>query len=390
MEGRAVPVTDLTPIGAMRIFLEEALIDEFLDLYAGTVSELNEWYLKTSSDPRRRLADYGFEPAPAQFATGIARFTVTADSIIPPGLLVRRAALSGDTTLLKYAVMPNPQNSAGWPILTGYLDVPIRAVASGSQYNVAANTITEIDSNTGIPFVDPGINVQPVVNLFPLVNGSDGADNPTAVRDFQLFLAANGANRATIQKAILEYTDPLTGIRPVHSITFREWDGNVLLSVEGDAVAVIFYVEDGSGSASGVRRPPTGLIGALQVLLDGSDREDVPGVRGAGLPAAVVSAVPFFIPVTVAVDIEPDATSATVQILVTDAIQRFIVRLPVAGSGPFGSQGDFIFAHLFKTVVDVPGVLRADFTFPFQDINLPLGYKAMPGTILVTARAVVA
>lgn len=379
LAGQSIPLTDMTTISSTRIFVEEALIEEFLDLYAGVARELRDWYFTTAVGDAltRRLADFGPNiPLPVALpAVSVGRFHATADTAVPAGLAVRVTAVTGQP-LLRYLTQRNPSTSDGsWPVAAdATVDVPIVAEAAGTAYNVAAGTVIEFDTTAS--------GLDTVMNPYPIINGRDDGTDAEKLLAFQTFLQSNGGNRTALQLAMLDYTDPLTGAKPVHSLAFQEWNGTTLLSIGGRAVASILYVEDGTGAASGA------LLSALQLLVDGNDTRENPGIRGGGLPMAIASATPFIIPVTVAVDISPDVNPATAQAGVVNVVQQFIGRMPVSGAGLFGSQGTLVFAQLFKAVVDAPGVLRATFTFPNADLHLPVGYKAMPGAVAVAAHSV--
>ena len=375
LSGKSIPITDMTTISAMRIFLEEAILEEILDLYAGVVSELQAWFIQsaTGADLDRRLADYNFARVPGNRANGTVSFTAAGgDASVPAGTLLRR--IGDDST--QFAVQPNPLpgSNGAWPVLDGTTaPVTVAAVAVGTKYNIPANSLELVNTIT---------NISGVANVYAFVNGTEANNDADTVQAFWRFLLHTGANRASIQDAILNHTDPASGVKPVHSIAFQEWDGNELLSIDNRAVSAKIYVEDGSGTAS------LDLLTALTTLLEGNDTVETPGIRAAGTPIAVVSATPFLIPVTVAVDIVQTANATQTQDNVIATIQQFLGRLPISGSGLYGDQGDLRFAELFKAVVDVENVLRATFTFPIGDINVPFGSKCMPGSIQVSAHAV--
>jgi len=275
----------------------------------------------------------------------------------------------------RFAVVANPNTDDGsWSVAAnGSTKVRIQAQQAGEASNTAANTIRAMENQIS--------HVTAVTNELPIINGQDEADDDTFRQYFHAWLLSlGGATRGGVLFRVLNYVDPTTGTKPVHSAALEEWGGTNLL---GGGVALKVWIEDGTGTASST------LIEAIQVLLDGRDTQAEPGIRGAGVPALVVAANPVNIPVDVAVDLDRSVDSEATKKAVKTAIEKFLIAVPVSGTKITGeSQGQVVFAQLFKAVLNVDGVLRAVFTRPARDQNLNTGQKAMPGTVTVTVASV--
>jgi uncharacterized phage protein gp47/JayE len=374
-----VPLSDFTVISALRILLEEGLFPEFLTLYAGLVRDQRDWFIQTATGAAldRRLADYGLARPAAAAANGVLTVNVDADVEIPAGTIVRTVPPTG-TESKRYRVDANPATLSGaWPITgaAGSGQVRIVAILAGLAGNTSANTITQLEN--------PVAGVTAVTNAQPLVNGRAAASDEEFREFFRSYLASlTRGTRGSIGHQLLEYVDPASGVKPIHSLALVEWGGSTLLSSGGQPVALQIYIEDGTGTA------PAPLVDQIQALVDGDDSEDS-GLRSAGVPTEVLSAQVLPVNVELACDIAAPASPTSVQAEIANVIREFVGRLPVGGQLITGElQGQLVFAQLFRRVMDVPSVLRADFVSPTADVNVPIGYKAMPFTVTVSVRTV--
>lgn len=378
MLGADVPLSDFVIISATRIFLREGVFPEFMSLYAGLTRQQRDWYTQTATGAalERRLADYGIVRPAAAAASGVITVTVDIDVEIPAGTIVRTVPPSGAQPK-RYQVQSNPETSNGaWPIteVAGSGTVKIAAVVYGLEGNTPANTITEVEN--------PVAGVTAVTNVQPIVSGRAAASDEEFREFFRSYMASRTrGTRDSIQHSLLEYVDPATGLRPIHSLAIVEWGGQQLLSSGGAPVALQVYIEDGTGTA------PDPLVDQIQALIDGDDSEDS-GLRSAGVPTEVLSAQVLPLNFEVAADIAAAANPASMQAEIASVIREFIGRLPVGGQLISGElQGQLIFAQLFRRVMDIPNMLRAVVS-PSHDVNVPIGYKAMPATVTVSVRTV--
>lgn len=371
-----VPLTDLTQIAAARVFIEEGMVEEFVRLYDALLRAQLDWFINdaTGAALDRRLADYGLSRPAAVAARGFLLVTVDMGVDIPAGVQVETVSTGGGDPI-RFLVEANPDVADGrWPIAGGTALIPIRAVTPGAGSNTAANTVTFLRTSVA--------HVVSITNPQPIFGGAEAADDPAFREYFRRYLLSlTRGTREAIRFGILAYT-AADGSRPVHSVAIQEWGGQTLLADPGDRpVALRIFVEDGTGSAS------PGLVGAIQQLVDGDDSEGS-GLRAAGIPTAVLSAAPLPIDVDVAIDADRGVNAATVRDQVDNAIRTYIQRLPVGGQLITGeAQGQFVLSQLFRHVMDVAGVLRAEFAAPSGDRPVPIGQKAVPATISVAVRS---
>lgn len=379
MLGADVALSDLTQISVFRILYEEAFIEEWQALWDGLEGAVRSWYIDprgaTGADLDRRLNDFGIERPAARAASGALTVTVEADGVvIPAGAAVETATAGTEPT--RYTVLPNPDAADGaWLLDQPGGTVRIAALTPGAAGNTPANTITVL--RTGIS------GVVGVTNAVPLINGRDQAGDDEFRQYFRDYLSAlTRGPRDAIIFAIENFVDE-DGSRPVHSVALVEWGGQTLLNISGDrAVALAIYIEDGTGGAS------SALVQSIQRLVDGDDSEGS-GLRAAGVPTEVRSAAVLPVDVAVQIDAERTANPFTVQQAVDNAIREYLARLPVGGQLITGElQGQLVFAQLFRRVMNVPGVLRAQFQSPLADVPVPIGRKAMPATVTVAVQSV--
>lgn len=375
MLGMDVPLTDLTQIAAVRIFIEEAIVEEVLRLYDGLVRAQRDWFIQTAAAAalERRLADFGLTRPAAVIARGTVLITTDAVATVPAGTQLETEPTDGAAPKA-YLVDANPDMPDGrWVVTTGTALLPIRAVVAGAVGNTPANTVTFLRTAVA--------HVVAVNNPQPIFGGAEAADDDAFREYFRRYLLSlTRGTREGLRFGILGYTDA-AGTRPVHSMAILEWGGQALLADPGDTpVALRVYIEDGTGTAS------LGLVAAIQQLVDGTDAEGS-GLRAAGVPTEVRAAEPLPIDVDAAIDVDRTVNAATVRAQVEHVIRTFIQRLPVGGQLLSGEiQGQFILSQLNRRVMDVAGVLRAEFLLPTGDRAVPIGQKAVPGNISVTVR----
>lgn len=374
--GKNIPITDLTRASVARMLFADMIIPELIELWTGLARATERWFIQTATgeDLDRRLRDFGFEREQARPAVGQVRITVDQDVVIPAGTVLQTQPSAGEPK--RYTVDANPDSDDGsWTVTAaaGGAVLPVTAASTGVAGNTAAGTVTALQN--------PIAGVVSVTNDLPIGGGKDRATDAEAREAFRLWLLSlTRGTRAALMRGVLDYVDPSTGAKPVHSVAVVEWGGQTLLDSGGQPVACQLYIEDGSGSASAA------LVAAIQSLVDGDDSEGS-GLRAAGVPVQVLSAQPLPVSVDVAVDVSSGVDAEAVREEVAAAVEQYVNGLPVAGVSITGElRGQVSYAQLFRRVMDVAGVLAARFGRPTQDVAVPVGMKAVPGEIAVTAR----
>lgn len=383
LAGRNIALTDLTPISALRILIEELHAEEFLALWAAIVEAAEQdWFIQkaTGTALERRLADFNVAWPEAATAYGSVEVTVTGTVVIPAGVTVRTAPEDGSAPKV-YQVIANPDNllDGSWSI-TDAGTVTVQAQITGAAGNTAAHTVTVIQSPvTGWLAVD---------NAYPIVNGRDRADAAGARQHFiDTLWGYKHGTRGHLLQRIGDFVLLGNPVRRVHSVALQEWGGTTLFDAadgSGTKVALKIFISEGAhGSAH------TSLVSAVQRLVDGSDTEADPGLRAAAATAAVVAAQPFRIPVALSIDAASGYNTTAVRLAVLDAVTAYFARVPISGQRITGElQGQLNFGRLFRAVMDVPGVLRAAFSTPKADMAIPVGYQAVAHNPSVTVASV--
>lgn len=374
--GESVPLTDLSTIGVARQFIQLGMVEEYMGLWAGLAQAADrDWFVQTAEGSAldRRIADFGVSRPSAQKAYGFLTVqTEPAETLVIPagGLVVRTNPATGDP--VKFVARANENSPDGsWTIIE-IGSIIVEASQAGAIGNVAANTIVGVDQRgfTG--------NLLSVTNPQAFTNGKDSASDAETREHFRrALLGLKRGTRAGILFGIRGYTEPNT-LRTVRSVAIEEWGGQTLLNASGKPVALKVYISEslGDGTAS------SGLVAAVQNLVDGNDEESDSGLRAAGVPTAVVASTPRPIDVRLAVDIDRAFGAETVRQQVADAVNRFFGGLEIGGYQVTGEiQGQVVFSQLFKAVMNVDGVLRVVFQSPRDDIAIATGMQATVRTL---------
>lgn len=373
--GRNVALTDLTTISNLRILLE-SILEEFALLHAGIPRWVRRWYVQTAPATYldRRLADYGLTRPGPQAAYGQVSVTVDGTTLVSAGTMLR----TDSDTPQRFRVAPNPaprndELGNSW-LVEGSRLIDVVAVDTGLAGNAASHTVTVAEN--------PIENLLEADNPTPILNGRDAYTDEEFrqyFRDWLLSLTRGTAG--SILFGLQQYTDP-TG-RRVHSAALEEWGGATLLT--GDVpVALKVYIEEGASQGQpGAALASSSLVAAVQKLIDGSDGAG--GLRAAGVPTLVQSALALSVPVNLKVDVDRAYNVQTVTAQVRERILAHFGAQPVSGRTVRGdTQGQFSFARLVNVVEDTQGVLRSQFTAPVADIAVPTGQKLVCQTVLVT------
>ena len=203
---------------------------------------------------------FDFKQKPGQKATVDVVFTrneaLSSVSTIPSGTRVSNGSLVFITTsAATIGIGEITSNSVG-------------AVAEsvGLEYNVAEDTITTIESNLSAEIV--GVN-----NPAQAVGGTDAETQTQMLRRFKYYInGLQGSNRYGIMAGVL-------GVEGVRSVSIDEH-----FPPKSNIYNFTVYVDDGTGSLT------ESLKNTVTDLINGTDTEENPGLRAAGMNCEVTAA----------------------------------------------------------------------------------------------------
>lgn len=385
--GRRMPLTDYTPIAVIRMLVRAMIVEEYASLWRGLAEAQTDWFVQSARGAvlDRRLADYGLTRPGGTIAYGRLLVTVTTATNLQAGLIVITDPQDGSEPK-KYRVRQNASPEAGdlgdgsWNINVSRL-VDIEAMTVGAGANTAAGTITRAENPI------PGL--ESVSNPSAIANGQDSVGDSEYRQYFaDYWQSLTRGTRPALLFHLRNFTDPNT-LRRVASIAIEEWGGSQPLASDTGPVALKIYIDEGIGSAIGGTTAHPTLVQAVQRAVDGEDAELGAGLRAAGVPTAVQAAIAVPLPLELVVDVDRGFPTERTATAVRNALSIHVARLPVGGYTLAGDrQGQVSFARLFKTVLDVPGVLKAEFSRPTADFPIGTGQKAVISTMTVVARQV--
>lgn len=388
LAGNAVPLTDLSAISVTRQLIQAMATPEYAALWRGLAEAHRDWFITTARGDAldRRLADFGLTRPPAVAASGFVTISTSGETIVPAGTVLSTVpGASGDAKRYQVRFNGSPiaadPGDGGWYV-NGSRDVEVDAAIPGQAGNTPAASILIAES--------PITGLVSVSNPLPLVNGVDAASDAEFRQHWLDWLQGlSGGTRGALRRHLVGWRDPVTG-RRVHSIAFDEWNGSSLLEANGRSVALVVYVDEGTGGAtpSGTTAHPS-LVAAVQRRLDGEDSQAAPGLRSAGVPTAAVAAQARLFDASIDLDVDARYDAAFVSAAVRNAIGAYVASLPVAGSSVGGVlSGQVSLARMARVATDVEGVLRADFTNPLGDVSVPIGWRAFLRQLTIKPRTV--
>ena len=297
---------------------------------------------------------FDFKQKEGQKATVTVKFTrnaATADvSTIPSGTRVSNGSLIFTTT-------------ASATIASGQtVSTAVGAIAEevGLQYNVAANTVTVIESNLSAEIV--GVN-----NDSPAIGGTDAETQTQMLRRFKTFInGLQGSNRYGIEAGVL-------GIEGVRSVSLEEH-----FPPKHDIYNFTIYVDDGTGGLD------NSIKNQVLDLINGTDTEEQPGLRAAGINFEVSPANP------VTVNIKLTATiyrveQARILTDVTKKLQEYINGL--------GIHENVVLSSIIVLLKQIPGITDiSGLMFKIDDseewvadnVNIAVNAIARCGTVTTT------
>jgi uncharacterized phage protein gp47/JayE len=259
----------------------------------------------------------------ATFATGVVRFTGTIGRLVATGTQVSTLQTDPNVDPPEFAVTgPGGVIPAG-----GFIDLPVQAVRSGTEGNVAAGTVVVLET--------PNADIAAVTNLAAITAGTEvETDDSYSDRILLEFSQPPGAgNQADYIRWALAY--PGIG----HATVQPLWNG-------AGTVRVI-VTDDDNNPVSGV------IVSGLQALLDPVPQQGA-GQAPIGALVTVATPTPVTINVSATVTFEGgyslDGTGGTVAVrqAIVDAITDY-----VNGLGP---GQEVVFRHLEARFFQVQGV----------------------------------
>jgi uncharacterized phage protein gp47/JayE len=293
-------------IGSILLSVAEAQAGVSLWLQAVALQVLTRTRLSTSqaTDVDTFVADFGLTRMGATASQGVvtfSRFTPTNAAFIPVGVLLQTSDGSQ-----QFTVYADGTNGAFNFTLNSYriapgvasLNVPVKAVTPGTVGNVAASSITIIQ--TGIPFVDT------VTNALAFTAGVDSETDAALKARFILFI--NQLAKGT--EAAISFA--VASLQPGMQINILD---NKNLDGSANFGTVSIVVDDGSG--------------AINAALLASCQSAVATVRAAGILTTVYPATRLAANVTMILSYAVGYYPPTVIAQVVAAITTYINTLGI-------------------------------------------------------------
>ena len=310
VQSSSTQLLDLTVGSTLRAVLEaNASLALWMQWLILQVLQMTRAATSVGTDLDSWMADMSLSRLPAVPAVGsvtFSRYTATASSLVPVGVLVR----TGDGTLT-FTVTADITNSVWSVQLNGYtfspgvssITVPIAAQTAGSAGNVLANTISMIA--TAIPGVDL------VTNLAATLDGLDPEADGALRSRFQNYLQSRSrATTSAVGYAISSIQQGLDfAIAENMSPSGAAWIGSFVVTVD-----------DGSGY------PPPSLLSTVYTSID--------AVRPIGSIFSVQPPNVVQANVSLTLSVGSGSTSATVASTVASAITDYINSLTIGAVLP--------------------------------------------------------
>ena len=236
-----------------------------MNIFESVSRPLEQAYIDTRNGYANNLraipySVFDFQQKTGQKATVNVVFTrnaaLTSASTIPEGTRVSNGSLVFVTT--EIGTIASGQTTSN--------SISATAEEVGLQYNLAANTITTIESSLTAEIVS-------VNNPYKATGGTDAETQTQMLRRFKNMInGLQGSNRYGIMAGIL-------GLEGVRSVGMEEH-----FPPKSNIYNVTVYVDDGTGLLS------TELKNRCIDLINGNDTEESPGLRAAGINVDVQAA----------------------------------------------------------------------------------------------------
>lgn len=304
--------------------------------------------------------NFNFQRLPATFPSGLVRFYATSPQSSPQVIVAGTQTQVTNTNII-YSVAQNTV----LPANANYIDVLCYCTTLGSAGNTPANTVTTI--------ISPASFIASVSNPSPIINGQDQESDQSRQTRFQNYLLSlsRGTTLAIESAAANVFITDSNGNvieRVIQALVFEPFLNDVTKPVGQIQV----FIDNGSGTAS------YNLLVQVQNTLIGyvdtnGFRHD--GYISAGVEATIASVIPFSVPVictiTVSNGADPVATANNVQTAISGYIQTLTIGESV------------LFAKIVNAAISTSGVDNVSFGSPTFDVVVPIGNKAVPGTITI-------
>ena len=293
-----------------------------MTIFEATARPIEQAYIDTRNGYTNNLraipySIFDFKQKPGQKASVDVVFTrneaLSSVSTIPLGTRVSNGSLVFITTsAATIEIGETTSNSVG-----------ATAEEVGLEYNVAEDTITTIESNLSAEIV--GVN-----NPAQAVGGTDAETQTQMLRRFKYFInGLQGSNKYGIMAGVL-------GVEGVRSVSIDEH-----FPPKSNIYNFTVYVDDGTGSLT------EDLKNTVVDLINGTDTEENPGLRAAGLNCEVTAAT------KVDINIELTATiyrveEARVQNDITVKLQEYINGL--------GIHENVVLSSIIVLLKQIPGI----------------------------------
>lgn len=193
----------------------------------------------------------------------------------------------------------------------------------GLKYNLAADTITTIESSVAAEIVG-------VTNPYKAVGGMDAETDTEMLRRFKYYInGLQGSNKYGIMAGVLAHPN-------VRSVGIAEH-----FPPTEDFYNFTVYVDDGTG------RLEDDLKNELEDLIDGTDTDTNPGLRAAGVNCDIQAATPINVTVSLTAKIYR-AEEARVRNDIITKLQEYINGL--------GINENVVLSSIIVLVKQIPGV----------------------------------
>lgn len=293
-----------------------------MTIFEATARPIEQGYIDTRNGYTNNLraipySVFDFKQKPGQKAAVDVVFTrneaLSSVSTIPSGTRVSNGSLVFITTeIATIGIGETVSNSVG-------------AIAEevGLEYNVAEDTITTIESNLSAEIV--GVN-----NPTQAVGGTDAETQTQMLRRFKYYInGLQGSNRYGIMAGVL-------GLDGVRSVSIDEH-----FPPKSNIYNFTVYVDDGTGSLT------EDLKNTVEDLINGTDTEENPGLRAAGLNCEVTAATKVDINIVLTTTIYR-VEEARVQNDITVKLQEYINGL--------GIHENVVLSSIIVLLKQIPGI----------------------------------
>jgi uncharacterized phage protein gp47/JayE len=291
---------------------------------------------------------FDFQKLSAGYASGYVKFTRASGStgeVVVPAETTVESPEDG----LTYSVVAETTMAAEYD----HVDVYVQATGTGTSYNVAADSITELTT--------PITGIDTINNDAAFTNGTDDETEIERKLRFQLWLS-------TIPRAIetaVEYGATTAKLTDDNGLTLEgvisAWVHEPLVdeTPAGTAGEIDIYIWNGSDGASAE------LIAECKKIIDGYVDDSgtrIPGWKAAGVVSNVYAVTPYPVDITMVVYTYADADFDSIETDIKTAISTYIAGLDIADT--------LVRAELIDAAMSISGVYDVTVTTPAANVTL--------------------